>query len=219
MSSCPYKYGLALKRKLEEKPKLTKNNRPISVNYNPNDAVNEFEFINLNFYPSELDCNPQTYVVCPSSYRETILKMMKHHFNMHLLIPVGAQGNMMTPEAIRESASDEKQAEIRHANKHNRKCKDGYGKRKRNIDTETTNTGGQYFTDITRWDIEGNNVALLEAQVVEDHDVNNPSDNYDININKDPYEEARSYIKSNWKLFTKAFEQICSEKTSNNWLQ
>ncbi|CAG8732550.1 17991_t:CDS:1, partial [Cetraspora pellucida] len=43
------------------------------------------------FYPLEPDCNSQTYVICPPTYREAILDLIQNHFDMHPLIPVDAQ--------------------------------------------------------------------------------------------------------------------------------
>ncbi|CAG8554017.1 4285_t:CDS:2 [Scutellospora calospora] len=126
---------------------------------------------------------------------------------MHLLIPVNIQGNTMTPAAIRESAVDfkkewiyagadnEKQKKIRanKQNKHNNR------KRRYLIRDEFEHHTVPLFLVLKG--LENSNIALSEAQVifqvVEDHDVDNPSDNYNINIDEDLYEEAHSYVELN----------------------
>ncbi|CAG8717330.1 8425_t:CDS:2, partial [Cetraspora pellucida] len=146
-------------RKLEEKAKSSNNSRLITVNYNACQAASEYDFINSTFYSTEEDCNSRSYVVCLSEFREKILELMQKHFDMHLLIPIDAQGNTMEPEAIKKKNAIEEMYKFcaKHrlrewtyvgANDEEREKLRG-NKRKRSIDIGESNSS--YFTEVARW--------------------------------------------------------------------
>ncbi|CAG8775365.1 6921_t:CDS:1, partial [Cetraspora pellucida] len=47
------------------KVRSSKNKNLITVVYDPHKAANEFDFVDLTFYPTENDRNPQNYIFCP----------------------------------------------------------------------------------------------------------------------------------------------------------
>lgn len=84
---CLWHMERALNRKLVEKHKKSKNSNLISITYNAGQAADEFGFIDPTFYPTEYDRDPHNYVVCPITYHEQIVKLVRKHYSMHPLIP------------------------------------------------------------------------------------------------------------------------------------
>ncbi|KAF0511656.1 ATP-dependent DNA helicase pif1 [Gigaspora margarita] len=71
-------------------------------------AMNEFDdFIDPAFYPMEDDCDPNKYIICPTTCQTMVLELIQKHFDMHSLIPVDVQETTLTPADIRRNAVKE----------------------------------------------------------------------------------------------------------------
>ncbi|CAG8495608.1 11060_t:CDS:2 [Scutellospora calospora] len=134
----------------------------LHITYDINQAMNEFDFINPAFYPTEDDCDPKKYIVCLSTCQSIVLVLMQKHFDMHPLIPVDAQGNTLTSTNIRQNAivtgvitpwwwDDFKKAWNTADTKDQNININVKGKRKRSINKKTTDSKSSYFTDINCW--------------------------------------------------------------------
>ncbi|KAF0538294.1 ATP-dependent DNA helicase pif1 [Gigaspora margarita] len=242
---CAWHMNRALKFKLKEKAKLSNSQTQLRITYNVIQATAEFDFIDPIFYPTEDDCDPKIYIICPLECQSTVLMLMQKHFNMHPLISVDAQGTILILTDIRRnavkiamgipleldlllwmkawntaSAKREQNANINAA----RPIK---SKKKQSINEKVNDS---YFTNINLWrqtippflilkDNKSNEVSpgtlLVESFVIETT-VNNIFYN-STNINEDPDDEARSYVESNWALFEQAIKRISTDKFANNW--
>ncbi|CAG8693327.1 1136_t:CDS:2, partial [Cetraspora pellucida] len=67
------------------------------VQYRPEDAATEFDFIDINFKPNLEDLENE---ICPQHLRQEVLNFIKMHFNQHSKIPVNAK-KLYNPEGIR----------------------------------------------------------------------------------------------------------------------
>ena len=93
---CQWHVERAVKRKLASRKRIK------CSKYQVDEAVTEFDFIDPTFIPEEhLEAE---FVVCPPTLRETVINLMRKHFNMHPKIPVGASGEFWTCAEIHRSA-------------------------------------------------------------------------------------------------------------------
>ncbi|CAG8816742.1 39312_t:CDS:2, partial [Gigaspora margarita] len=95
-------YQWHIERAITEKLKSKK--RIQYIQYQPEEAIAKFSFINSNFKP-DLKCSePEYYQVCPLNLRNNVINLIKKHFNLHPKIPVNANGIFLTSAEIRENA-------------------------------------------------------------------------------------------------------------------
>ncbi|KAF0468863.1 ATP-dependent DNA helicase pif1 [Gigaspora margarita] len=217
---CAWHINRAVKLKLREKAKQSNNEKHgahLHIAYNVIQAMNEFDFIDLAFYPTKDDCDLKKYIICPLEYQTTVLMIMNKHFNMHSLIPVDAQGTTLILTDIRRNAireiyqfCTENSLKLLWAYLWSNCCSAFLGSRfllcKHLVQQVTIMPNGDKVT-----------ASFLPIMPLEIEINTNNMSNNSIDIEKDPKEEARSYVESNWALFEQAINQINSEKSANNW--
>jgi hypothetical protein len=93
---CQWHVDRAVKRKLASQKQNQRSK------YQVDEAVTEFDFIDPTFIPKEhLEVK---FVMCPPTLRDTVIDLLRKHFNMHPKIPVSASGEFWTCAEIRRNA-------------------------------------------------------------------------------------------------------------------
>ncbi|CAG8583151.1 4753_t:CDS:2 [Ambispora gerdemannii] len=91
----------AIKEKLKSRKRIHRNQ------YQSDEAVTEFDFIDPTFKPDLERIKPEYYIICSPNLRDKIIDLIRKHFNMHSKIPINAAGRFLTADEIRKSAVHE----------------------------------------------------------------------------------------------------------------
>lgn len=97
---CQWHVERAIKKKLASRKQIQHSK------YKPEEAIAEFDFINPAFIPVLGNLEAES-IVCPLMHRNTVIDLVRKHFNMHPKIPVTATGEYWTRDEIRRNAIDE----------------------------------------------------------------------------------------------------------------
>ncbi|CAG8612935.1 6259_t:CDS:2 [Cetraspora pellucida] len=87
--------------------KLKSNKRIYRSQYQPDNVIVEFDFIDSAFKPDLKHIEPEYYAICLLHLQDKVINMVRKHFNMHSKIPINAIGQFLTANKIRRNAVHE----------------------------------------------------------------------------------------------------------------
>ncbi|PKY61351.1 hypothetical protein RhiirA4_486209 [Rhizophagus irregularis] len=81
------------------KKRLSDNTLPKTTTYSSSSANENFSFIDIEFYPSNLQVKKSNFVFCPKDLRQNIILLFEKHLHLHPLIP-NINGNFLISTEI-----------------------------------------------------------------------------------------------------------------------
>jgi hypothetical protein len=88
------------------KKRLADNTIPKTTTYSSSSANENFSFIDIEFYPSNLSIKKSNFVFCPKDLRQDIISLFEKHLHLHPLIP-DINGNFLTSTEIWKASVEE----------------------------------------------------------------------------------------------------------------